>query len=414
MYIKRKLEGTILRYLKSPEILAIVGPRQSGKTTLLKKIQSNLKNSIFINFEDVNNLALFEHDLKGFAEKFFNNKYIFIDEFQHAKQGGKGLKFLFDTYPNRKIIISGSSAIDLTIKAIKFLVGRVFVFNMYGLDFEEYLAFQNPALLNVYLDSRKHINLKGLKITDPAIGDVLNRQLMAEAENFIIWGGYPRVATAKSNDDKKMVLQNIYNTYFLRDIKDTLGLVDDYRLTKLIEALALQIGQLINYHELGQISGYDYLTLKKYLNILDKTFICQAIRPFFSNRRKEITKNPKIYFFDTGLRNLIVQNFNPLKIRGDKGQLYENFIFNQLVKQDFTINYWRDKKQSESDFVIRHGQELLPIESKGALNKSRVPKSLANFIKQYHPANAIILGDTDQPAIELGKTAVHFLPRWII
>lgn len=414
MYIERKLEGTILRYLNVQEILAIVGPRQSGKTTLLKKVQAKLKRSIFITFEDINNLSLFEHDLNGFAEKFFDNKYIFIDEFQHAKQGGKGLKFLFDTYPNRKIIISGSSAIDLTIKAIKFLVGRVFVFNMYGLDFEEYLAFRDPSLLNVYAGSKRRFSLKDLKISTLSISDVLNRQLMAEAENFIIWGGYPRVATAKSNDDKKIVLKNIYNTYFLRDIKDMLGLIDDYRLTKLIEALALQIGQLINYHELGQISGFDYLTLKKYLNILDKTFICQAIRPWFSNRRKEIAKNPKIYFFDSGLRNLIVQNFNPLKIRGDKGQLYENFIFTQLIKQDFAVNYWRDKKQSESDFVIRQGQELLPIESKGAVSKSQLPRSLTNFLKQYHPSNAIILGDTALPTITLEKTSVHTLPRWII
>ena len=414
MYIKRKLEKTILRYLKNPEILAVVGPRQSGKTTLLKKIQINLKNSIFISFEDIDNLALFQHDIKRFAEKFLHHKYIFIDEFQYAKQGGKGLKFLFDTYPNCKIIISGSSAIDLTIKAIKFLVGRVFVFNLYGLDFEEYLSFRDPALLKIYASNKKHLNLKNLKTTNTEIDDNINRRLMHLAENFIIWGGYPQVAIVKSKEEKNVVLKNIYNTYFLRDIKDTLGLIDDYKLSKLIEALAIQIGQLVNYHELGQISGYDYLNLKKYLNILDKTFICQAIRPFFSNRRKEIAKNPKIYFFDTGLRNLIVQNFSPLKIRGDKGQLYENFIFTQLVKQDLAVNYWRDKKQSESDFVIKQGQELLPIESKGVVNKSRFPKSLANFIKQYHPANAIILSDSALPDVKLEKTLVHFLPRWII
>lgn len=414
MYIERKLEGAILRYLKNPEILAIVGPRQSGKTTLLKKIQANLKNSIFISFEDINNLSLFEHNTVGFAEKFFHHKYIFIDEFQYAKHGGKGLKFLFDTYPNRKIIISGSSAIDLTIKAIKFLVGRVFVFNLYGLNFEEYLAFRDPALLKIYAAKKKHLNLKNLKINSLTIDDDTNHKLMNLAEDFIIWGGYPRVAIVKSKEEKITILKNIYNTYFLRDIKDTLGLIDDYKLTKLIEALAIQIGQLVNYHELGQISGYDYLTLKKYLNILNKTFICQAIRPFFSNRRKEITKNPKIYFFDAGLRNLITQNFNPLKTRGDKGQLYENFIFTQLIKQDLLINYWRDKKQSESDFIIKQGQKLLPIESKSSVNKSHIPKSLANFIKQYRPDSALILSDSAIQTVKLEKTSVHFLPRWII
>ena len=126
MYIKRKLEDDIFKYLEKREILAIIGPRQAGKTTLLKKIQDGLENSIFLNFEDRDVLELFEQDIKGFAKKYFNYKYIFIDEFQYSKKGGKGLKYLYDEFPDNKIIISGSSAIDLTIHAIKFLVGRIF------------------------------------------------------------------------------------------------------------------------------------------------------------------------------------------------------------------------------------------------------------------------------------------------
>ncbi|MCG2686780.1 AAA family ATPase, partial [Candidatus Parcubacteria bacterium] len=153
MYYKRKLEDTILEYLDKREILAIVGPRQSGKTTLLGKIQADLKDSIFLNFEDKEVLELFEQDIKNFAKKYFNNyKYIFIDEFQHSKNGGKNLKYLYDSFLNNKIIISGSSAIDLTIHAIKFLVGRIFVFNLYQLDFEEFLNFKQQDLLPIYLD----------------------------------------------------------------------------------------------------------------------------------------------------------------------------------------------------------------------------------------------------------------------
>lgn len=414
MYIKRKLEGVILGYLDKPEILAIVGPRQSGKTTLLKKIQTDVTDAIFISFEDIEDLNLFEQDIKGFAKKYFSHKYIFIDEFQYAKQGGKKLKYLYDTFPHHKIIISGSSAIDLTIKAIKFLTGRVFVFQLYELDFEEYLSWRDPALFAVYRENAVHFNLQNLKNDEPNISAALGHQLQALTNEFIIWGGYPRVAIAASDEEKKTVLKNIYNTYFLRDIKDMLGLADDFKLAKLIEALAAQIGQLVNYNELGQISGYDYITLKKYLNILEKTFICQPVRPFFSNQRKEISKNPKIYFFDTGLRNYIVSNFNQLDKRGDKGQLYENFIFTQLLKQEFKINYWRNKNHAEVDFIINVDNQLIPIESKSLANKSTLPRSMVAFLKEYQPTHALILENEEFPADQHEKTLVHFLPRWFI
>ncbi len=414
MYIKRKLETTILSYLEDPEILAIVGPRQSGKTTLLKKIHGGLSDAVFISFDKMQTLADFERDIDGFAKKYLAGKYLFIDEFQYAKQGGKNLKYLYDTYPGCKIIISGSSAIDLTIKALKFLVGRVFIFNLYELDFEEFVSFRDPSLMALYAECRQHINLKKPSIASLKISGPANSQLLALADEFIIWGGYPRVILEDTEDKKMTVLSNIYNTYFLRDIKDTLGLIDDFKLSKLIEALAVQIGQLVNYNELGQISGYDQITLKKYLNILEKTFICQLVRPWFSNRRKEITKNPKPYFFDTGLRNYVLQNFNPLNRRSDKGPLYENFIFTQLLKQNCSVNYWRSKSQSEVDFVVKTGPTVIPIESKSLLNTATVTRSLHNFIREYRPSHALLLGDSAFHATKIENTAVHFLPRWVI
>ena len=164
MYKTRKLEKTILKYLSKREILAIIGPRQSGKTTLLQKIQSELPNSIFISFEDMDDLELFETDPKGFAEKYFGYRYIFIDEFQYSRSGGKNLKLLYDLYPKNKVILSGSSAIDLTINTIKYLVGRIFVFNLYNLNFEEYLTFTDNPLLKVYQEYKKGFNLKNVKI----------------------------------------------------------------------------------------------------------------------------------------------------------------------------------------------------------------------------------------------------------
>jgi len=415
MYYKRKLENTILEYLDKKEILAIVGPRQSGKTTLLEKIQTGLKNSVFLNFEDKEVLELFETDIKNFAKKYFNNyKYIFIDEFQHSKNGGKNLKYLYDFYDKNKIIISGSSAIDLTIYAIKFLVGRIFVFNLYQLDFEEFLNFKQQDLLSVYLDYKKDLDLKYGKINFLNISTTLNNQFNKILEEFLLWGGYPRVVLAKDEKEKRIILKNIYITYFLRDIRDTLGLIDDFKLAKLIKALAIQAGQLVEYNELGQISGYDYLTLKKYLNILEKTFICMPLVPFFQNKRKEIVKNPKLYFFDTGIRNYIVNDFKNLSDRADASSLYENFVFNQLTKQEIIINFWRTKAGAEVDFILEINAEKVPLEIKSNLKKAVLTKSLNAFMEDYKSKYAIVLSKEFDKPIKKNANKIYFLPHWII
>lgn len=415
MYIKRKLESTILEYLKTKEIIAITGPRQGGKTTLLKNIQENLKESVYLTFENMKDLNLFDQDIDNFAKKYLSEyKYIFIDEFQYAKNGGKRLKYLYDVFPNNKLIISGSSAVDLTIKAIKFLVGRVFVFNLFPFDFEEFLLARENNLIGVYNEYVKKTDWTKIKNEELKISSAINKEFNDLLEEFIIWGGYPRVILAKTNSEKENVLKNIYNTYFLRDIKDVLGLIDDYKMERLIQALSNQTGQLINYNELGNLSGYNYLTLKKYLNILEKTFVCQRIHPFFSNKRKEIVKNPKIFFFDTGLRNYAVQNFSKLDLRVDKGQLNENFIFCQLIKKGIIPNFWRNKNKEEVDFVIGiHGGQIV-IESKSQFKQTKIPKSLSAFIKLHQPKASIVASDNYQNPLEIDKTPIYFLPRWII
>lgn len=414
MYIERKIEPLILDYLKKKEILALIGPRQSGKTTLLKKIQGQLENSIFLNFEDRDDLELFEEDIKGFAKKYFHHKYIFIDEFQYSKNGGKLLKYLFDTFPDNKIIISGSSAIDLTIHAIKYLVGRVLVFNLYQLDFSEFLRFRDENLFKVYEESKKIVDLKNNKVGTLDVSKNINGQMNKILEEFILWGGYPRVVLAESIEEKKIILKNIYNTYFLRDIKDLLGLADDFRLSKLLRALSVQIGQLIAYNELGSVSGYDYITLKKYINVLEKTFICKTIRPFFVNKRTEIVKNPKVYFFDTGLRNYAIDDFNRLENRLDKGFLYENFIATQLIKYDVEMNFWRTKSDLEVDFVMDINNEKIPLESKSSFSAAKISKSLLSFIGEYSPRCAIIANENSIEVVSRDKTQIYLLPHWII
>lgn len=352
MYIKRKIEHEILTYIERPEIIALIGPRQCGKTTTIKKIYGDLKNAIFLTFEDQEVLNAFEKNVKEFIKMYVTGKdYVFIDEFQYARNGGKLLKYIYDTH-HTKIIISGSSALDLTVKAAKYLVGRVFVLEMLPFDFGEYLLFRDSAYYVLYEKNR--INLKNVKAY--SLTGSQSETLKEYFEEYIMWGGYPAVVLSKTEEEKREVLKNIYNTYFLRDVKDILGLVDDYKLGKLIKALALQVGNMIEYKELAEISEFSYHTLKKYLNFLNKTYIAGFVHPFYRNKRKEIVKNQKIYFFDTGLRNHVVNNFQNFSVRQDAGGLLENACFMQFIKSGFIPQYWRDKNKNEIDFILDVGE----------------------------------------------------------
>ena len=348
MYIKRKLEDKILKYLETPEIIAVLGPRQCGKTTLLKKIFSGLKKAVFVSFEDKNVLNMFNRNIEDFVKLYVRgNRYLFIDEFQYSKNGGKRLKYIFDS-EKIKIFITGSSAIDLTIQATRYLVGRIFIFNLFPLDFSEFLSYKNVALNRIYSE----LNPGFLSKKNVTVGNEIKQKLAREFEEYSIFGGYPRVILARDEAEKKEVLKNIYNTFFLREVRDVLGLIDDYKLGKLIKALAFQAGNLVEYRELSQISEFTYPTLKKYLNFLEKTYIVGLVKPFYKNKRTEIVKNPKVYFFDSGLRNAIVNDFRKFEDRNDMGQVLENAVFSQLVKAGYDLNYWRNKRKSEVDFIL--------------------------------------------------------------
>ncbi|MFH0854280.1 MAG: ATP-binding protein [bacterium] len=388
MYIKRKIEDTVFKYINSPEIIAIVGARRSGKTTLLEKIYKSLDDAVFITFEDQKVLNLFEKDIDNFIKLYIaDKKYLFIDEFQYSKNGGKILKYIYDLH-HIKIFISGSSAIDLTVNALKFLVGRIFVFDLYPFNFEEILSFKDPDLLKIY--QKEKINLQNIDKEKPAISENILNKINKYYDEYIIWGGYPRVVLAKSDDEKKEILKNIYNTYFLREVKNILGLVDDYKLANLIKGLALQVGNLIDYSELCNLSGISYPTLKRYLNFLNKTYVCDFVRPFYKNKRTEIVKNPKVYFIDTGLLNYIIEDFRKLDDRPDSGGLLENSLYQQLIKDGNKINYWRTKAKNEIDFIISLEEgKILALEVKKNADKIKTDKTAALFRGKYPEAELI-------------------------
>lgn len=372
-----------MRYLAVPEIIAIVGPRQCGKTTTLQQIFKGLDNAVFLSFEDQGALELFENNIKQFARDYIAGKrYVFIDEFQYAKRGGKNLKYLYDAH-QVKIIISGSSAVDLTVKAIKFLVGRIFVLPMFPFDFYEFLRCRDSALAAAY-------EKMSMRITESRSLDISTEQkhlLEKYFEEYALWGGYPRVVLSSSREEKTEVLKNLYNTFFLREVKSILGLIDDFTLGKLLRALALQIGNMVEYRELANLSELAVPTVKRYLNFLSKTYICEFIKPFYRNKRKEIVKNQKAYFYDTGLRNFAVNDFRAFNGRPDAGALLENTFWMQMAKNEYAARYWRDKNKNEVDFIIDIGAGgLAAIEVKHSQSRCKdLPRA---FTKDYKEALA--------------------------
>ncbi|MBN1897104.1 MAG: ATP-binding protein [Candidatus Aenigmarchaeota archaeon] len=398
VYVERDMEAEIEKYMEGKEILAVVGPRQCGKTTMINRIldkeEESGKKVDRVSFDDQKVLSVFERDIDSFVEIHVKGKDIlFIDEVHYSKQSGKKLKYIYDKF-EIKMLISGSSSPEMSIYSLKYLVGRILLFTLQPFSFGEFLSYKEHELMAVFE--------KGKYKKD--VTNILNKFL----EEYILFGGFPRVVLAKSTDEKKKLLEGILNTYILREIKEILDISEDYKIMDLLKSLSLQIGNIINYNELSTLTGYSYLDLKKYLNVLEKTFICSFVRPFFTNKRTELVKNPKVYFFDTGFRNVCIDNFT--KERVDKGSIYENFVFVELVKRGEKAKFWNTKSSAEMDFVIEKEGKMIPIEVKSKLKEEKVTKSYDSFIKKYSPLKGYLVSLDLDGRKKVGGCDVIFLP----
>ncbi len=401
MYIKRLLETKIRKYIDRKEIIAIVGTRQCGKTTLMKSLYDGLKNAKFISFDDQKILQIFEEDVEFFIKSYVEGvDFLFIDEFQYAKEGGKKLKYIYDKH-HTKIILSGSSAAELSVHSIKYLVGRIFVFTLFPLSFEEFLSYKNNKLNEIISENKD-------------LSDTVIRSIKKYYDEYIIYGGYPAVVLAKNNEEKIEILKNIYNTYLLREIKEILQISEDFKFSKLMKALALQVCGEVSYNELSLITSFHYNELIKYIGVLKKTFICIESRPYFTNKRKELVKMPKFYFIDNGFRNMTIDNFQGIENRTDMGALNENFVATELTKKELSLNYWKTQAGAEVDFIIEKDNRILPIEVKTLLKDPKYGKSFLNFLELYQPIEGIILSVNYFDNSKRNKTKVMFRPIFMI
>ena len=411
MYINRQLEVDIKPFLAKKEAISIVGPRQAGKTTFIENLAKQFKNNgktvKFITFEKRADLDLFNNNIEDFKKIILQYDVVFIDEFQYSKDGGQKLKYLYDT-TEIKFIISGSSSLDLTFQTGKYMVGRLLEFSLMPFSFREFLSARDQEMYNILPDKTGR-NLFKFEIKN-SFGQEINNRLIKLFEEYIIFGGYPAVVLSESNKEKEKILESIYSKYLLKDIKDLLRLATDSELERLGKFLAGQIGNIIKYQELSNASGLNYKELKKHLNILEKTYIIALASPFFTNKRTELVKNPKIYFKDIGLRNYSLTDFRDCGVRNDIGAMVENYGYNLLTGIfGGNIKYWRTKAKAEVDFVIEKEQAIYPIEIKYS-SKRIVGKSLFSFIEKFNPPAATILTKDYIGEEIINNTKIKFIP----
>ena len=404
IYIERELERKIRKLLDAPEIIAVLGARQVGKTTLMKRIFDTIDDTkIFLDFEDPEIAGLFDEDIKTFAKLYVkNHNFVFLDEFQYSKNGGRNLKFLYDTY-KKKFLVSGSSSLELTVKLPAFLVGRIFILELFPFTLKEFFAFRAPEEFEISKE-------KALRM-EP-VPSFVHEKLLKLLEEFVIYGGFPRVVTAMETDEKKLVLKNLITTYLLKDIRGFFRLSSEYPFNRFMKALSLQIGNLLNYSELSNITGISLREVKKYFSILEETYIIKLSKPFYRNKRTEIVKNPKVYFLDNGLRNATINDFRDPSERVDTGQLLENLIASELVKYGLELRFWRTKGGAEVDFVIEKDGKLIPIEVKSS-TRCTPGKSLISFSKKYGCESAYVFYKGNLKVIERESTNFIFLPAYL-
>lgn len=360
----RNVLSELIKNLSNDKILALVGSRQVGKTSLLYLLIEHLlkivksTNIFYFNLDDFEVRSLFSsgNTFLQYIQADNEIKYVFIDEVQRLENPGIFLKSIHDLNLNLKIIVSGSSHLELRAKLKEFLVGRLRQLEIPRLTFSEM------------------INLSP---------NIPQKSIL---ESMMLYGSYPEIAKQDNVEEKKLLLNDIYQTYLQKDVADFAKIENIDAFNKLLILLAAQIGSLLNIHHLAKTLRVSARKITNYLDVLEGTFIIKRLYPFFQNYKKEISKTPKIYFMDLGLRNLLLANWQSLELRSDQGALFENLVFLELYNQDIYklkhYHFWRTTNQTEIDFIIEDGTTLKAIEAKYSNNKN--PKGFSTF-KKYYP-----------------------------
>jgi predicted AAA+ superfamily ATPase len=358
----RYLSERINKRIGSGKAIVVIGPRQVGKTTLIESLLNSKEYLLLDGDDPKTRTILTEPNTEQIRTILGKYKYVFIDEAQRIEGIGLTMKIITDRFKDVQLFTSGSSSFDLTNKINEPLTGRKWEYQLFPISWEE---FENH---HGFLNAEQQL------------------------ENRLLYGFYPDVLN--NVGDEVSVLRNLVNSYLYKDILSNSDIRKPEVLDKLVQALALQVGSEVNFSELAQIVNVDKNTVGKYIDILEKGYIIFKLGSFSRNVRNEIKTNKKIYFYDNGVRNMVIGNFNPIDLRTDKGALWENFLISERVKQIeykqslARVYFWRTKQQQEVDFVEDNGGEISGFEFKWNKKKNtRLPKT---FIESYNAKSQVI------------------------
>ena len=355
MNIERAIKDLIFKRIKSGKVMLLVGPRRVGKTFLLKKMinEDFTEKVLELSGEDFTTIDILENrSIENYKKIIGDNKILVIDEAQKIPEIGNILKLMVDSIDDLKIIVTGSSVFDLTNKMGEPLTGRKITHYMYPIAQMEYSKTENL------------INTK------------------SRLEERMIYGNYPELLSYAGYNDKAVYLNELTNSYLLKDILEFDGIKNSSKMLNLLRLIAFQIGKEVSYDEISNKLGLSRNTVEKYLDLLSKVFVIYKLPSFSRNLRSEVTKTSKWYFFDNGIRNAIISNFSPLSLRNDVGELWENYFFSERIKyQTYTemivSNYfWRTYQQQEIDWLEERNGNLFAFELKwNTTKKVKVPSS---------------------------------------
>lgn len=373
---KRKITDEILKYLFDDFALILYGSRQVGKTFILYWLEEFLKNKkeqvYYLDLEDRRYLTELNQGPENLKRLLIENGYnlerrvfVLIDEIQYLNDPTNFLKLIVDHYRNIKVVASGSSVFEIRKKVSKALVGRTIVFEIYGLSFEEFLIFKRYG--------------KDMK---PVLTGIKEEELKRLFEEFVLYGSYPKIPLIDEKEKKEKYLWQIIDTYLKKDIRDLAEVREIEKFNKLLEVLASQSGNLLNIDELTNTCRIAKQTVERYLSILEKTYVVRLVKPFYKNLRSELFKTPKIYFYDSGLANLLWLKIITPEILGG---IFETAVFSELVKcfGRESVYYWRTKDKKEIDFILKYRNEIIPIEAK--VNFASFTRNSVNyFLEKYN------------------------------
>lgn len=380
----RHLDRILLAHVQElREAVVLLGARQVGKTTILRKL---FPGAYYITADNEHVRAILDrYDISAYRELIVpTERYLVIDEIHLLKDPGRAAKIIYDQIPSIRLFLTGSSSFWIKNRATESMAGRKIDYHLFPLTISEYLV-QTGSMTDLFYPVLRHID------TGPNFPDerIYPFDMEAITNNLMRYGSYPALI---EHPQKEAYLKNLVDSVVFRDLLE-LSLIDNRIAARnLLRLLAYQIGSLVNVNELAGRLHIDAKTVRRYINLFEQSFIIFSLSPYMKAGRKEIGKMQKIYFYDCGLRNALIENFQPMDRRADTGQLFENLVISEVYKGNsygsfgYALHFWRTTDGSEVDLVLTKGDSLIGFEI-----KTSVKHTNRAFLTRYPQAKLFVV-----------------------